>query len=110
MDFLTFLREASEYSAGITIAAWVFIGLQLELRMRTHWDKFEKLVGDTEEKCIGEISAANKKQDEKHAKADKLRGEILRDIDGNLASINLSLTEKIGDMGQRISALEGKSG
>ena len=110
MDFLVFLREASEYSAGITIVAWVFIGLQLELRMRTHWDRFKKLVGDTEEICKEEIVASQKKQDKKHAASDKLRGEILRDIDAKLHEIKLSLTEKIGDMGQRISALEGKSG
>jgi len=106
VDFLTFLREASEYSAGITIAAWVFIGLQLELRMRGHYDKFKKLVSITEEKCMGKIE----KHDEKHAAADKLRGEILRDIDTKLHAIKLSLTEKIGGMGERISALEGKSG
>lgn len=34
MDFLPFLRDASQYSAAWIVIVWAFLGLQMEFRMR----------------------------------------------------------------------------
>lgn len=97
MELLPFLKEASQYSAVITVFLWVLVSLQLKFQGQSaaakqskREDEFEKIWLSRLGKVEGRIT------------------ELRESLHTDMNNMELSLLREVNAIAQRVSQMEGR--